>query len=118
MPSVQGHLQAGTLRAVGVMGSARVASLPDVMTVSKQGFPDAVVGGWFAAVGPAKLPAAEVKRLNVAIATAWASPEVKDAMAKQENIIHPSTPEAATQFFKTEQARYAKIVQKADLKLD
>jgi tripartite-type tricarboxylate transporter receptor subunit TctC len=118
VPSVQGHLKAGALRAIGITGDSRVASLPDVPTVKEQGFPDVDVAGWFAAIGPAKLPAAEVKRLNTAIVTAWASPEVKEAMAKQENIIHPSTPEVAAQFFRTEQARYGKVVQKAEIKLD
>ena len=45
-------------------------------------------------------------------------PEVKAAMAKQDNIIRPSTPEAALQFFKTEQERYARLVKKADIKVD
>lgn len=118
VPAVQGHLKAGTLRAIGVMGEQRVPSLPDLPTMKEQGFPDVVVGGWFAAVGPAKLPAAEVKRFHAAIVNAWNSPEVKEAMAKQENIIQPMTPEASAAFFKTEQARYARIVQKSDIKAD
>lgn len=39
-------------------------------------------------------------------------------MDKQQNLIHPGTREAAAQFFKAEQARYARIVQKPDIKLD
>ena len=39
-------------------------------------------------------------------------------MAKQQNVIHPTSPEAAAQFLKTEQARYARLVQKADVTLD
>ena len=46
------------------------------------------------------------------------TPEVKEAMARQENAVHPMTPEVAAQFMKAEQARYARIVQKADIKLD
>ena len=47
-----------------------------------------------------------------------ASPEVKEAMAKQGNVINPTTPEAAAAFFKSEQAKYAKLVEKAGVKLD
>ncbi|HSV82670.1 MAG TPA: tripartite tricarboxylate transporter substrate binding protein [Ramlibacter sp.] len=118
VPSVQGHLKSGALRAIGVMGAQRVASLPDLPTMKEQGFADVVVGGWFAAIGPARLPAAEVRRLHTAVANAWNAPEVKEAMARQENIIHPGTPEAAAAFIKSEQARYARIVQKAAIKLD
>ena len=39
-------------------------------------------------------------------------------MAKQGNVISPSTPEAAVAFFESEQAKYAKLVEKAGVKLD
>jgi tripartite-type tricarboxylate transporter receptor subunit TctC len=118
VPSVQGHLKSGALRAIGIMGATRVASLPELPTMKEQGFADVVVGGWFAAVGPKALPPAQVQRLQAAITTAFNTPEVKEAMARQENLIHPSTPEQAATFFRSEQARYANIVQKAEIKLD
>ena len=49
---------------------------------------------------------------------ALSSAEVKAAMAKQENAIAPMTPDASLQLFRTEQERYAKLVKKADIKLD
>src|SRR5450830_1623279 len=100
VPSVQGQLKSGTLRAIGVLGKSRVASLPDLPTFAEQGFPEVDVMGWFAVVA------------------AFADPEVKAAMAKQDNVINPSTPEAARQFLKAEQERFAKIVVKANVKLD
>ena len=118
VPAVQGHLKSGALRAIGVMGKQRVPSLPDVPTIAEQGFPDVDVAGWFAVIGPAKLPAAEVKRLHAAVVAAFAAPETKEAMNKQENIINPTTPEAAAQFFRSEQERYAKLVKKANITLD
>jgi tripartite-type tricarboxylate transporter receptor subunit TctC len=115
VPVVQGQIKAGQLRAIGVMGKTRVASLPDVPTIAEQGFPDVDVAGWFAFVGPAKMPPAEVKRLHTAVVAAFATPETKEAMAKQENIINPMSPEASVQFFKTEKERYARIVKKANV---
>lgn len=115
VPAVQGQLMSGALRAIGVMGKTRVPSLPDVPTIAEQGFPGVDVSGWFAVIGPAKLPPAEVKRLHAAVVAAFNTPETKDAMAKQENIINPMTPEASAQFFKTEQERYAKLVKKANI---
>ncbi|MDM0049692.1 tripartite tricarboxylate transporter substrate binding protein [Variovorax sp. J22R115] len=115
VPAVQGQLKSGALRAIGVMGKTRVPSLPDVPTIAEQGFPDVDVSGWFAVIGPAKLPPAEVKRLHAAVVAAFNTPETKDAMAKQENIINPMSPEASAQFFKTEQERYAKLVKKANI---
>ncbi|MFL6662814.1 MAG: Bug family tripartite tricarboxylate transporter substrate binding protein [Rhizobacter sp.] len=118
VPAVQGHLKGGALRAIGVMGKQRVPSLPDVPTLAEQGFPDVDIAGWFAVIGPPKLPTAEVKRLYEATVAAFATPETKEAMAKQENIIAPMTPEASAQFFRSEQERYARIVKKANITLD
>lgn len=118
LPAVQGQLKSGALRAIGIMGTQRVASLPDLPTIAEQGFPDVDVAGWFAVVGPGKLPPAEVKRLHAAVVAAFAMPETKEAMAKQENIINPMTPEASLQFFKTEQERYARLVKKAGVTVE
>lgn len=116
--AAQGHLASGRMKAIGVMGKQRVASLPDVPSLAEQGFPDVDVAGWFAMVGPKGLPAAQVDRLHKAVVAAFNDPEVKAAMAKQDNVINPSTPEIAVQFLKSEQQRYARLVTKANIKLD
>ena len=92
LPAVQGQLKSGALRAIGVRGKARVASLPDVPTLAEPGFPDVDVAGWFAVVGPARLPPAQVKRLHDAFVAAFASAEFKAAMARQDNVIAPTPP--------------------------
>jgi tripartite-type tricarboxylate transporter receptor subunit TctC len=118
LPAVQGHLKSGALRAIGVMGRQRVASLPDVPTIAEQGFPDVDIAGWFVVVGPAKLPPAQVKRIHDAVVAAFGAPDVKAAMAKQENVIAPMSPEQSAAFMATEQDRYARLSKKADIKLD
>jgi tripartite-type tricarboxylate transporter receptor subunit TctC len=118
LPAVVGHLKSGALRAIGIMGKQRVAALPDVPTVAEQGFPDVDIAGWFAVIGPAKLPPAEVQRLHTAVVNAFAMPEAKEAMAKQENLINPMTPEASAQFFRSEQERYARLAKKANITLE
>jgi tripartite-type tricarboxylate transporter receptor subunit TctC len=118
LPSVQGHLKSGALRAIGVGGQARIAAAPDLPTIAEQGLPNYDVVGWFAVIGPAKLPANEVKRINAAFTMALATPEVREAMAAQGNIIKPTTPETAAQFFRSELAKYADLVKKAGVKVD
>jgi tripartite-type tricarboxylate transporter receptor subunit TctC len=118
VPSVQGHLKAGTLRAIGVGSAARIPQLPDVPTVVEQGLPNYLIEGWFAVVGPAKLPATEVKRINDAFRAAVAMPEAKEAMAKQGNVINPTTPEEAAAFFKRELDRFAALVKKANVRIE
>jgi tripartite-type tricarboxylate transporter receptor subunit TctC len=59
-----------------------------------------------------------VKRIHAAFAAAFAEPEVKENMAKQGNVINPSSPEEAARYFRSEIARFAKLVKKAGVKLD
>lgn len=118
VPAVQGHLKSGALRAIGIMGKQRVASLPDMPTIAEQGFPEVDVAGWFAVIGPKGLPPVQVKRLHAAVVAAFNDSEVRAAMARQDNFINPTTPEAAAQFFKSEQDRYARLVKKAGITLD
>ena len=117
LPSVQAHLKSGALRAIGVGGTARVAAAPEIPTIAEQGLPNYNMEGWFAVVGPAKLPPSEARRIQAAVVAAYATPEVKEAMARQGNIINPSTPEAAAQFFRTEMVKYARLVKKAGVEL-
>jgi tripartite-type tricarboxylate transporter receptor subunit TctC len=113
LPAVMGQVKAGNLRALCVASPARVPAAPDIPTSAEAGFPKYLVDGWTAVVGPKGLSADQVKRINTAFAVAFATPEVKEAMAKQGNVINISTPEAALAHFKTELLRYAALVKKA-----
>lgn len=117
LPSIQQHLKSGALRAIGVGATARLAAAPEIATMVEQGMPNYVVEGWFAAIGPARMAPADVKRINEAIVAAFAMPEVKEAMAKQGNTINVSTPEYAAKFFPDERAKYARLVKKAGIEL-
>jgi len=113
LPSVQQHLASGALRAIGVETAQRVPAAPDIPTFAEQGMPGYVVEGWFAVVGPKGMAAAEVRRVHEAVAAAFADPAVKEAMAKQGNVINVGTADQAMPFFRSEMARYAQLVKKA-----
>jgi tripartite-type tricarboxylate transporter receptor subunit TctC len=115
LPSIQGHLKSGALRAIGVGAAQRVAAAPDIPTFVEQGLPDYLVEGWFAVIGPAKLPPAIVSRIHDAFVVAFNAPETREAMDKQGNTIKVSTPEYAASFFNSELAKYARLVKKAGL---
>ena len=115
LPSVQQHVKNGSLRLLGVGSTKRLAVAPDIPTIAEQGVPTYSVEAWLAMIGPAKMPPAEVKRINAAVAAAFATPEVREANAKQGNTIDVSTPEYAAQFIRSEREKYAKIVKQAGI---
>ena len=117
LPSIQAHLKSGALRAIGTAAPQRLAAAPEIPTFVEQGLPNYIMEGWFAVVGPAKLPAAEVKRVHDAFAAAFATQDVKDTMAKQGNTISMTSPDAAAAFFRSEMLKYGKLVKKAGVEL-
>jgi len=117
LPSVQQHIASGALRAIGVGGTQRTAAAPQIPTIVEQGLPGYQVEAWFAVIGPKGMSAADTKRVHDALVTVFADPVVKEAMAKQGNSINISTTEFAQQYFRSELAKYAKLVKKAGIEL-
>jgi tripartite-type tricarboxylate transporter receptor subunit TctC len=113
LPSAMSHIKAGSMRAICVSASARIAAAPEIPTSAEAGYPKYLVEGWIAVIGPKGMPNDMVQRINVAFVTAFNTSEVKEAMAKQGNTIHISTPEFAQKHFKDELVKYAAIVKKA-----
>lgn len=112
LPSVQGHLKSGALKAIGMTTAQRMQAAPDIPTFVEQGFPRYVVEAWFAIVAPKELPATEVQRLHAAIVMAFDDPVVQQAMAQQGNVINVRPADEAMPFFRNEVARYAALVKK------
>ncbi len=113
LPAVAGQVKAGNVRALCVSAPARIAAAPEIPTSAEAGFPDYLVEGWIAAVGPKGLGAEQIRRIHAAFATAFATAEVREAMAKQGNTINITTPEVALSHFKSELLKYAGLVKKA-----
>ncbi len=113
LPAALGQIKAGTVRGLCIPMAQRSAAAPDIPTSTEAGVPAYQIDAWIACVGPKGLPAATVQRINAAIRSTFASAEVREAMAKQGNLVNVTSPEAATEHFKKELARYAALVKKA-----
>jgi tripartite-type tricarboxylate transporter receptor subunit TctC len=74
------HVKAGKLHYVGVFAKKRSALIPDVPTMAEQGFDTGGDDGWMGMWGPAKLPQAELERMQRALQFVLGLPEVKDLM--------------------------------------
>ncbi len=113
--SIASHLQSGALRAIGVGAVKRIAAAPEIPTVAEQGMPNFVVEGWFAVIGPPRLPQADVARIHAAFTTAFNSTEVKEAMARQATTVDIASPDRSVEYMKAELEKYAAIAKKIGL---
>ena len=80
-PVLLPQVTAGTMRAIGVFGSARTPLLPDVVTAPEQGQPSLVMENWYGVLAPTGVPAERRAALEQAILQAMAAPEVAARLA-------------------------------------
>lgn len=112
------QVRGGKLRALAVTGPKRDARLPDVPTIAEAGVPGYSGTSWFTLAAPASMPAALVDKLNRDVAAILASPEVVARYDKLGINYTPNTPAEAAAFFKTETAKWNRVIEAAKLQLD
>jgi tripartite-type tricarboxylate transporter receptor subunit TctC len=71
------------LRIIGVTSPKRSKYLPDVPTIAESGLPGYQFDSWFGLLGPAATPAAEINRVNAAMAKLLKDPVILDRLDKQ-----------------------------------
>ena len=75
------HHAAGKLRIIGVIDPQRMAQIPEVPTFAEQGY-KLDIQYWLGLFAPARTPAPVIERINVALASALAQPEIRARMLK------------------------------------
>lgn len=115
--SVVPHVQSGRLRALATTGAQRSPALPDLPTVAAT-LPGYEASLWYGFVGPARLPADIVRRLNTEIVAILNLPEVRERFSGQGIDIQSSTSEEFAQLLVADMARWAKVVQRAGIKAE
>jgi tripartite-type tricarboxylate transporter receptor subunit TctC len=113
------HVQAGRLRALGVMDTKRNPALPDVPTALEQGYKDlASVIEWYGVVVPAATPRDIVTTLNASIHKALNAPDVVKRLAQLGQTRAFGTPEQFAALMKSEYERWGRVVKASGAKVD
>ncbi len=103
------HIQAGTVRALGVASSKRSPALPDVPTFVESGI--AFEGdSWLAIMGPAGIPADVAAKLNREIAVTLREPETQERLAKIGLEVVASSQDELAQVLQRDVPKWGKAV--------
>ena len=84
--------KAGRARIIAVTSKTRSAELPDVPTMVELGFPDFIVGNWFALLAPVGTPPDIVQQLNAATVKIVAGEEFRSRLLAHGIVAESSTP--------------------------
>jgi tripartite-type tricarboxylate transporter receptor subunit TctC len=112
------HVQAGKVRALAVVGPARLSSLPTVPALSELGFADmTAVNGFYAVVATAGTPSEVVSRLNTEIVRIMRQPGVTERVNSMGLVNATSTPEQLGQAIADDLRRLGPIIREAKISL-
>jgi tripartite-type tricarboxylate transporter receptor subunit TctC len=114
IPTMLPHVRAGKLRALGVTGPRRLATLPDVPAVAET-VPGFEATTWVGVFAPAGTPAAVVRAIAAEIDAVMTQPEVRDKLAGEGAVAVGGAPEAFGRFVESDSERWRQVVKAANI---
>lgn len=112
------HIKSGKLRPLAVTGSKRHPALPDTPTFEELGYKGFTAVQWYGIVGPAKMPAPIVERLNAEINKAISTPELRERLSGEALEPMPMTSAEFAAFIAAEVDRWTKLVRERNIEIN
>jgi tripartite-type tricarboxylate transporter receptor subunit TctC len=116
--SVIRYREAKQVKLLGLSWPKRSPLAPDVPASTEFGLPDFVASAWFAISAPPGTPPSIVERLNTAIGDVMKMPDVRERFAAQGSEPIGGTPADMAAMLTAERARWKKVIETANVKLD
>ncbi|MFS8977228.1 tripartite tricarboxylate transporter substrate binding protein [Cupriavidus necator] len=118
LPPSLSLIRSGKIRVLAVATPKRLAILPDVPTMAEAGLAGFEAYAWQGFVGPAKLPAPVVTRLNKELVAALQHPETRTKLEELGIQPMPMSVQEFTQFTRSEQKLWSGVIKAAGIRLD
>ena len=117
LPSALNYIKAGKLQAIAISSAKRSSAAPEIPT-SAETYPDCVGEVWVAMFAPIGANPAVVKKIQSAMKSMLAIPDVREKLMAQGLDLAPIAPEKLTGLLKDELVKWAKIVKASGAQLD
>jgi tripartite-type tricarboxylate transporter receptor subunit TctC len=108
-------IDAGHIRALGIAGSKRAASLPQVPTIAENGVPGFDSSSWQGWFVPAGTPPEVIALIQREAAKALKMPDVRARLDATANEVVGSTPDEFAVRYRADLAQFAKVVKDAGI---
>jgi tripartite-type tricarboxylate transporter receptor subunit TctC len=113
------QIRAGRIKAFAMLAKQRTANAPDIPTVDEGGAPGVYMEPWQAIFAPKGTPKDVIARLNAAVVSALADPNIRKKFSEQSYELAPreqQTSEYLAKFQKAEIDRWWPIIKAAGIK--
>jgi tripartite-type tricarboxylate transporter receptor subunit TctC len=115
-PTLLPQIRNNNIRALALMSSNRLASAPDVPTLSEAGGPDLECSTWSMFLTTTGVPKEILNKMALETKRAVSSPDIQARFEKLGLEPIGSSPEEASKFLKSEVAKMAFIIQSKNIK--
>ena len=106
------------MRALAILNTKPVASLPGVPTAAEAGMPLLLVVNWFVLSAPAGTPNAIIDRLNIEVTRIMQTKESHQHFTALGGEVAATTPEQAAAFLREEYVRWGKVIRDANIRAE
>ncbi len=118
LPGAIGLIRAGTVRALAVTSTSRLADLPGVPTFAEQGMPQLGLSTWVALLAPAGTPPAIIERMNAEANMALADPALRAKFTELGASVEGRAPADLSAFLKTETGKWKQAIDLAGARIE
>jgi tripartite-type tricarboxylate transporter receptor subunit TctC len=111
--TARNHTQAGKLKVLGIAGTGRVSTMPNVPTFKEQGFQGFDIDSWIGVYAPAKTPEPVVQAWTAALREITAMPEVQARLTAFGFEPLGNTPAQFMERYRADYPRMAELIKAA-----
>ncbi len=108
----------GKIKVLAVTDTARSAAMPDIPTSAEAGLPGLIASGWFAVVGPPKMPPALANQISEAAVEALKLPDVQAKLRTLSVESLAMTPAQTAAFIKDETRRWGDVIKQTGVAVE
>jgi tripartite-type tricarboxylate transporter receptor subunit TctC len=116
--SVLKYHESKQVKLLGIAATKRSGMLPDIPANGEFGLPDFIASAWFAIMAPPGTPATVIARLNTTANEVLRMPDIRERFLAQGAEAIGGTPAELNSFLTAERARWKKVIDTANVKLD
>jgi tripartite-type tricarboxylate transporter receptor subunit TctC len=109
------QIKAGTVRGIAIVGAARARMLPDLPTLTEQGYAGFDAAPFYGVLAPASLDATIAAKLSSTLTQALAVPALREKLQEQGFDVIASSPQVYAKLIRDEIDRWSKVVKDAGI---
>jgi tripartite-type tricarboxylate transporter receptor subunit TctC len=117
LSSALGIIKGGSIKALAVASGKRAPAIPEVPTTAEAGYPGFESASWYGVSVPGQTPDAIVTSIRDGMAQVFKSTDIHKTLTERGAEVVASTPEELRSYMKADTARWKKVIDSQNIKL-